>query len=137
VRHPSGGRSLHSSHAPGYWRERRFKMISLAWVSAPARDANQTRSLLSVAKSLSESKSQQWTMIAQSGLCSKTEPISHSMLSRSFASRPITQTGKLTTTNASNAGHLCAANNTFFNINTNPLKGGFCLLFIFRKLIIA
>jgi hypothetical protein len=78
----------------------------------PLRDANQTRSRLSVARSWKESKSQQWTMTAQSGLCSKTEPISHSMLNRSFVSRPIFPTGKLTTTDASNAGHRCTANNS-------------------------
>ena len=37
----------------------------------PARGANQTPSLLSVAKWLSESKSQQWTTIAQSGIMFK------------------------------------------------------------------
>jgi hypothetical protein len=42
------------------------------------------------------------------------------MLNRSFASRPITRIGKLTTTNASNAGHLCAANNPLCITNTQP-----------------
>jgi hypothetical protein len=65
------------------------------------------------------SKSQQWTTIAQSGFSSKTEPTSDSMLSRSFASHPIFPTGKLTTIDESNAGHLCTAN------NPDPPKGGF------------
>jgi hypothetical protein len=77
-----------------------------------ARDANQTRSLLFGARSLNESKFRPWTTTAQSGFSSRIEPTSGSILNRSFASGPITQTGKLTTTNASNAGHLCAANNS-------------------------
>jgi len=43
-------------------------------------------------------------------------------LNRSFASRPIIQTGKLTTTSRSNAGHLCAANNGLFNIKPEPAE---------------
>ena len=35
-------------------------------------------------------------------------------------------TGKLTTTNASNAGHLSAANENFSNIKPEPAEGGFC-----------
>jgi hypothetical protein len=100
-------------------KRRQWLRVSL---HVPARDANQTRSLLSVARSLSESKSQPWTTTSQSGLCSKTERISHSMLSRSFASLPIFPTGKLTITNASNAGHLCTAN------NQTRRKAGFLML---------
>ena len=96
-------------------------------INAHAQDANQTRSLLSVARSLKESKFQPWTTIAQSGFCSKTEPISDSILIRSFASHPIILTGKLTTTSRSNAGRLCAANNNFPNIKPEPAeKAGFC-----------
>ena len=43
-------------------------------------------------------------------------------LTRSFASRPITPTGKLTTTNLSNAGHLSAPNNSFSNIKSEPAE---------------
>lgn len=102
-------------------RRRHWLTLSL---HVRAKDANQTRSLLSVARSWNESKSQQWTTIAQSGLCSKTEPISGSMLNRSFASRPITQTGKLTTTNASNAGQLSGQNNPLCIINHEPACNG-------------
>ena len=90
----------------------------------PPRDANQTRSLLSVARSLNESKSRQWTTTAQSAFSFKIEPISDSMLNRSFVSLLIFPTGKLTITNASNAGHRCTANN-----NQRPAaRRVFCIL---------
>jgi hypothetical protein len=110
------GRNASLTKAPD--KRRQWLRVSL---HVPARDANQTRSLLSVARSLKESKSRPWTMTAQSESFSKTEPISDSMLSRSFASLPIFPIGKLTTTNASNAGHLCTAN------KPNPPKGGFSI----------
>jgi hypothetical protein len=91
-------------------------------VHVPRQDANQIRSLLSVAKLLNESKSQPWTTTAQSGLCSKTKPTSGSILSRSFVSRPIFPTGKLTTTDASNAGHLSVPNNNFPNTKPEPAE---------------
>jgi hypothetical protein len=77
----------------------------------PERDENQTPLPWFAARSLSASKSQQWTTIAQSGFSSKTEPISGSMLSRSFASHLIFPIGKLTTTAELNAGHLSVPNN--------------------------
>jgi hypothetical protein len=96
----------------------------------PARDASQTHSPLSGARSWNESKSQQWTTIAPLGLCSKTEPISGSTLSRSFASLPIFPIGKLTTTNASNAGHLSALNNPLCVTNHKPACNGRVLSFV-------
>lgn len=95
------------------------------WLTAsvpPARNANQTRSLLSEARLSNELKSQQTTTTLQSGLCSKTEPISVSILSRSFGSHRIFPIGKLTTTNRSNAGHLSVPNNTFSNITPKPAE---------------
>jgi hypothetical protein len=91
-------------------------------VYVPAPNGNQTPSQLSEARSSNESKSQQWTTIAQSELCSKTELISGSMLSRSFASLPIFPIGKLTTTNASNAGQLSVPNNQLSITNTEPAE---------------
>src|SRR5579884_210951 len=95
------------------------------WLTAsvtPARDANQTRSLLSGAKSLNELKSRQTMMTSQSGFSLKTEPISGLTLTRTFASHLIFPTGKLTTINASNAGHLFVPNNTFSNITPKPAE---------------
>jgi hypothetical protein len=88
----------------------------------PTRDARKTRSLLFAERSLNESKSQQWTTIAQSAFSSKIEPISVSMLNRSCGSRLIFPTGKLTTTDASNAGHLSAQNDDSSNLNTEPAE---------------
>jgi hypothetical protein len=96
----------------------------------PARDESQTLSLSFAARSLNESKSQQWTTTAQSGLCSKTGHISHSMLNRSFASLPIFPTGKLTTTNLSNAGHLSVPNSQLCITKHEPACNGRVLSFL-------
>jgi hypothetical protein len=108
-----------TTHPPSY--ERRDSWLPLS-VHVPRRDANQTHSLLSVARSLNESKSRPCLMTAQSGFFSKTEPISGLTLTRSFGSLQIFRTGKLTTTNRSNAGNLSVPNNAFSNLKPEPAE---------------
>jgi hypothetical protein len=118
TRYGSSRNASLTTNPPSY--ERRDSWLPEVYV--PARGTKKTRSLLPEARSLNESKSQHMTTTAQSGLCSKTERISGLISVRSFASHPITQTGKLTTTNGSNAGHLSARNNTLFNIKPEPAE---------------
>jgi hypothetical protein len=98
--------------------------IWLRQLYPPAKGASQTRSQLSGARSWSESKSQQWTMIAPLGLCSKTEHISDSMLSRSFGSHRIFPIGRLTTIAELSGGHLSARNNQTRITNHEPACNG-------------